>query len=501
MLAFDLIGPLPVTDDENRYALVGLDLFSKRISAVSAPLTSKAANLVQCEIERVVFANPLLPKTILTDNGLEFSLVEKFCLDFNIRNSKSAPYHPQTNGAVERTNQTLKQRLFEVDGEQTWDQRLQRIVHAINSSCNHVTQLTPFRVETGFHGQNLFDQTATDCKPSDIRLTQEQALHRISREKTSRVQKNAMRDFVPFSTDELVLIKNHEKKWPRYIGPFRIIKVKGSGLSYDLSEVDGTRRFTRAVTELKPYQNRIPILSPAENNGKKQPEVENNRNLHQLDPDVNAEKPFRSGILLSDFFNFEDFPPLQSIQVQQDSDSNRNNPDLSLPTPSTTESELEQEGNTDTESTTSAESVIRRPITDSDTSTRSIIEIPTEDDWDPTGFQSQQIDSPENSHQSAPDASSTVISKEQLEQYLFQSSSDSNSNDAETSNSSRTSESTNFNSAEITNSPGTSTSASSNSTVPDVPQQEMIPVRRGRIRACKFAKEVEGKTVKINYKD
>ena len=77
MLAFDLIGPLPVTDNENRYALVGIDLFSKRISAVA--LTSKAAINVQREIERVVFSNPFLPKCILTDNGTEFSLVENFC--------------------------------------------------------------------------------------------------------------------------------------------------------------------------------------------------------------------------------------------------------------------------------------------------------------------------------------------------------------------------------------------------------------------------------------
>ena len=182
VLAFDLIGPMPVTDSENRYALVGLDLFSKRISAVA--LQSKHAGIIKNEIERIVFANPCLPRCILTDNGTEFARVEAFCATFGIKNSKCAPFHPQTNGAVERANQTLKQRLFDADGEQTWDERLNQTIHAINMSPNHVTKFTPFQVETGFYGQNAFDRVEqNENLPADIRTMQQAALQRIDQEK------------------------------------------------------------------------------------------------------------------------------------------------------------------------------------------------------------------------------------------------------------------------------------------------------------------------------
>ena len=99
-----------------------------------------------------------MPKSILTDNGLEFAEVTRLCDELGIKHLRSAPYHPQTNGAVERMNQTLKQRLFEFDEENSWDIRLPRVLHAINSSKNATTKMTPFQLESGLSGRNLNDQ-------------------------------------------------------------------------------------------------------------------------------------------------------------------------------------------------------------------------------------------------------------------------------------------------------------------------------------------------------
>ena len=251
-LAFDLIGPLPTTDNENKYAIVGLDLFTKRVYA--APLPTKHAEFVLAEIERIVFSNPFPPKTILTDNGTEFAGLQQFCHQYNIRHSQSPPYHPQTNGAVERMNQTLKQRLFEVDEEETWDERLSRIVHAINCSKNAVTQSTPFQLETGFRGRNMQDQIEITAEPSqNIQDLHKSALERILMEKASRVERKQNPKFVPFSVGDLVLAKNHTQKFPRYTGPYVISKVRGDGLSYEIKQVDGFGTQIRAVTDLKAY--------------------------------------------------------------------------------------------------------------------------------------------------------------------------------------------------------------------------------------------------------
>lgn len=262
VIAFDLIGPLPATNKEHKFALVGFDLFSKRIYA--DPLTSKAPEKIRSCVERIVFGNPIMPKTILTDNGSEFSQISGFCENFGIRHSTSPSYHPQTNGAVERMNQTLKQRLFETGGEHTWDARLQRTLHAINGSPNQVTKMSPFLVETGFSGKNAFDRVEhATPNPGNLNQLHQEALKRIRSEKTARVEKGKKSNFRPYEVGQLVLAKNHQNKMPRFVGPFEVIKVKGGGLSYDLKAFDSARNFTRAASDLKPYNPRDPSKYPS----------------------------------------------------------------------------------------------------------------------------------------------------------------------------------------------------------------------------------------------
>ena len=53
-LAFDLIGPLTMTDNGNKYALVGIEVFSKKVYATA--LTSKHASIVIQEIKRIILS-------------------------------------------------------------------------------------------------------------------------------------------------------------------------------------------------------------------------------------------------------------------------------------------------------------------------------------------------------------------------------------------------------------------------------------------------------------
>lgn len=62
------------------------------------------------EIMRTIFARNGLPEHLISDNGPQF-IVEEF-RDFmklnGIRHTTSSPYHPRTNGLVERFVQTFK---------------------------------------------------------------------------------------------------------------------------------------------------------------------------------------------------------------------------------------------------------------------------------------------------------------------------------------------------------------------------------------------------------
>ena len=62
---------------------------------------------------REIFSRNGLPKELVSDNGPQFvsEEFEKFMAENGVRNVRSAPYHPASNGAAEQLVQTVKQAL------------------------------------------------------------------------------------------------------------------------------------------------------------------------------------------------------------------------------------------------------------------------------------------------------------------------------------------------------------------------------------------------------
>ena len=57
-----------------------------------------------------IFATHSIPHQIVSDNGPQFTgeKFSQFCLSRGIHHTKTAPYHPRSNGEVERLVQTFK---------------------------------------------------------------------------------------------------------------------------------------------------------------------------------------------------------------------------------------------------------------------------------------------------------------------------------------------------------------------------------------------------------
>jgi hypothetical protein len=107
----DLMGPIsPETNDEEKYALNVIDEFSEMSATIllktKADASKEAINLLttwQTQNESKV-------KFIRTDNGTEFSGLEKFCRKHGTVHQKTAPYAHQQNGKIERLNRTLQEK-------------------------------------------------------------------------------------------------------------------------------------------------------------------------------------------------------------------------------------------------------------------------------------------------------------------------------------------------------------------------------------------------------
>ena len=70
--------------------------------------------VVNCHIEMTTRTG--IQEELLTDNGLNFisKTKQKYCEITGIKQIRTSPYHPQTNGMVERFNATLKQRSLHI---------------------------------------------------------------------------------------------------------------------------------------------------------------------------------------------------------------------------------------------------------------------------------------------------------------------------------------------------------------------------------------------------
>ena len=90
--------------------LVIVDSHSKwpEVFEMSSTSTSKTITVL-----RQLFAKYGLPEQVVSDNGPKFTSDEfrHFVKDNGIKHFRCAPYHPASNGAVERFNQTFKQAL------------------------------------------------------------------------------------------------------------------------------------------------------------------------------------------------------------------------------------------------------------------------------------------------------------------------------------------------------------------------------------------------------
>jgi len=150
-IAIDIIGPLPVCNEtENRFILTILDLATHYPDAI--PLKQHTAKDIALALTSV-FTRFGFPTEILSDQGPELmsELMQIFCNDFGITQIRTSPWHPQTNGACERLNATIKSMLkaCSVQFNKSWDVALPWVLFAYREVPVETLGLSPFELIFG----------------------------------------------------------------------------------------------------------------------------------------------------------------------------------------------------------------------------------------------------------------------------------------------------------------------------------------------------------------
>ncbi|CAF4604889.1 unnamed protein product, partial [Rotaria sp. Silwood2] len=151
IIGMDFCGPFLESPRENKYVLVVTDLFTHFVTAI--PLPTNTAEITALSLFRHIFCRFGICSTLITDQGTHFNnnLMRAFQHLLGYNHILSTPYHPQTNGVVERFNASMVVQISKLQQKHhnNWDDYLDAVVFAYNSSKHKTTQYSPFELLFG----------------------------------------------------------------------------------------------------------------------------------------------------------------------------------------------------------------------------------------------------------------------------------------------------------------------------------------------------------------
>ena len=200
--------------------LIVVDAYSKWLEVI--PMSSKTS-LKTIEVLRTLFARFRLPEEVVSDNGPQLASEEfsQFLKQNGVRFTPVPPYRPASNGAAERSVQSVKAALTKqvLDGKAntlSLEHRLANLLIPNRSTPHTVTGRSPAELFLGRQIRNCF----TLLKPNLNRAVEEQQLKQNEHHDEGRVKSRE------FKLKEVVLVRNWRRGIERWI-PGRITQVKG----------------------------------------------------------------------------------------------------------------------------------------------------------------------------------------------------------------------------------------------------------------------------------
>jgi len=134
--ALDIVGPLTVTTNGNKYILTFQDSLTKLSKAIL--LANQETVTVAKEFVTKIMFEHGMPEKILTDQSTNFTneMFKNTCKLLKIEKIQISAYHLEFNGALERSHRTLAEYLSHyINSDQTdWDEWLSYAMFTYNTT-------------------------------------------------------------------------------------------------------------------------------------------------------------------------------------------------------------------------------------------------------------------------------------------------------------------------------------------------------------------------------
>jgi hypothetical protein len=256
--SIDLIGILPRTYSGNRHIITAIERSTgwPVVRALKDATSQSVMNFINEEI----FAVYGTPNEILTDNGsnLVSDTMTTFLQRAGVRHRTTTPYHPQTNGKVERFNGMLGKMLTQyLYGKPVtiWDEYLHQALFAVRIRVHATSKCSPFFLLYGVHprlpgdpneGELSSDQdakfegiiarhaAANEARVAANRLLVEKAI------KVGLVKDQLLTKDHDILVGTYVLIRDEAplKFRPKWFGPYKVVLAAPIG-TYALQDAHG----------------------------------------------------------------------------------------------------------------------------------------------------------------------------------------------------------------------------------------------------------------------
>ncbi|KAJ8038116.1 hypothetical protein HOLleu_19101 [Holothuria leucospilota] len=146
----DCVGPLPKSRAGHQYILTIMCASTRFPEAI--PLRNiKARTVLQALLKFFTLFG--LPKEVKSDQGPNFmsTVFQQMLYELGIDQIKSSAYHPESQGALERFHQTLKNMLktYCHDNERDWDEGIPFVMFAARESTQESLGFSPFELVFG----------------------------------------------------------------------------------------------------------------------------------------------------------------------------------------------------------------------------------------------------------------------------------------------------------------------------------------------------------------
>ena len=143
-VTIDILGPLPETDQGNKFILIAMDYFSKWPEAYALPNQEAVA-----VADVLVY---LVSCTLTKAKIFESSVFQEVCTLLGIHKTRTTTLHPQSDGMVECYNRTIEAQLatYVQDHQKDWDRHLPLLLMSYRSAVHEATKFTPAMLMFGW---------------------------------------------------------------------------------------------------------------------------------------------------------------------------------------------------------------------------------------------------------------------------------------------------------------------------------------------------------------